>query len=160
MPRDFKKMTLDEALVGLEAMLAEAEKDLPKPVTMGVSDEAGYIICFYRMDGGSDIDLDMVMKKCFTSAIMGNTTELFLKGLKVRDYPFYEFNHPYATAVPGGVPIVSPDTERAELKGGIISPMRGQIGACAVSGRSFSEDEAIAKIGVEAIQRAIWGKSK
>jgi uncharacterized protein GlcG (DUF336 family) len=160
MPRNCIKLTLDEALIGLDAMLAEGEKDPGRPVTMAVSDEAGYLICFYRMDGDNDFDLDVVMKKCFTSAVLGNSTEIFLKGLKDRDYPFYEFNHSRATAVPGGIPILPPDTVSAQMKSGGIRHMSRQIGACAVSGRRFDEDAAIARIGVEAIQKSVWGGGK
>lgn len=158
MTRDFKKLTLDEALIGLNAMLAEAEKDPTRPVTMGVSDECGTMLCFYRMDGTGEFSLDMVMKKCFTSAWLGDSTAANLRIFKERDYPFYEFNHSYATAIPGGVPIVPPGGERDVMKGGDVRHMRGQVGACAVAGRRGHEDEAIALIGAEAIQKAVWGK--
>ena len=164
MPREFKKLTLDEAFAGLDAMLKEAEKDASRPVTMGVSDECGTILCFYRMDGSGDFDREMVMKKCFAASWLGDSGSTMLQGLKARDYPFYEFNHPYGTVVPGGLPIVPTGTERKDMMdkggdvGGDVRHMRGQIGACGVSGRGFDEDEAIANVGVKAIQEVFWGK--
>lgn len=166
MPREFKKLTLDEALVGLDAMLAEAEKDPSRPVAVGVADEGGAVLCFYRMDGASDFDREMAMKKAFTAGWLGESGTAMLKGLVDRDYPFYEFNHSYGTVVPGGMPIVPPGSERKDMTvktgdvGGDVRHKRGQIGACGVSGRGFAEDDALAEIGVKAIQKVFWGKGK
>ncbi len=160
MTRDFKKLTLDDAFVGLNAMLEEAEKDPSRPVSMGVCDEAGHMLCFYRMDGSGDFARELTMRKCSTSAQLGDSTSAIMKGLETPGrFPFYEFNHPYSTVVPGGVPIVPPGNERNSLgsDGSDIKHKRGQVGACAVTGRTGKEDETIAQIGVKAIQKLVWG---
>jgi len=158
MPRDVQKLTLKEALVGLNAMRAEAEKEPDRPMSMGVSDENGTMICFYRMDGGADFTREMVFRKCYTAAQLGETTGALKRAWRKYDVLFYNFNHPKATAMPGGVPIVPPDKEREDI-GEDVRHARGQLGATAAGGRkAIEEDEKVAKVGLKAIQEYIWGK--
>ena len=158
--REIKTITLDEALVGLNAMRKEVEKSPGRPMALAVSDAVGHTICFYRMDGASDFLREMVFKKCFTAAQLGDNTRASRDAMRNEGMTIGgDFNHPYATAVPGGVVIVPPGTERDEI-GGFgeegVRFERGQIGACAAGGRWAMEDEEIAKVGAKAIQKIIW----
>lgn len=162
--RDIKNITLDEALVGLNAMLAEVKKNPERPMALGVSNAAGFIICLYVMDGASDFVREMVQRKCFSAAQLADSTKATREAIKSEGMTMGgDFQHPYGTTVPGGVPIVPPGTERDEI-GGFgehgVSMMRGQVGACAAGGRWADEDEKIAYVGVKAIQEHIWGRSK
>lgn len=158
--RDLKTITLDEALVGLNAMRAEVEKEPTRPMALAVSDCVGNIICLYRMDGASDFVREMVMRKCFTAAQTGDSTHASRDAINKEGMSLGgEFNHPYATTVPGGEPILPPTNVREEIGGfGVegVSHMRGQVGACAAGGRWSLEDERIARIGAAAIQNLLW----
>ena len=157
MPRDFKKLTLKEAIVGLKAMRAEAEKEPGRPMSMGVCDEAGHMICFCRSDGASDFTREMSFRKCYTAAQLGDSTAALKRYWRKTDIVYYNYNHPLATSMPGGVPIVPPGTEREEIDK--VTRMRGQIGAIAAGGRqAIEEDERVAKVGLKAIQEVVWGK--
>ncbi len=159
MTRPFNKLTLKEAIVGLKAMLEESKKTPDRPMAMGVSDESGHMICFCRMDGGSDFVREMTFRKCFTAAQMGEKTWAFHKVLKDHNILFYNFNHPLATCIPGGVPIVPPGTDRDDIVDDDVRHDRGQIGACAAGGgRAVDDDQRVAMIGAKAIQKLVWGE--
>lgn len=160
MTREVKKLTLKEAIVGLKAMRAEAEKDPARPMAMGVCDESGHMLCLMRMTGGTEFHREMVFRKCYAAAQFGDTTGALKRACRKHDILFYNFNHPLATIMPGGVPIVPPGTEREEI-GEDFRHYRGQIGACGTGGRkAIEEDEVIAKIGLKAIQDVVWGRGK
>jgi uncharacterized protein GlcG (DUF336 family) len=159
MTREFKKLTLKEAIIGLKAMRAEAEKEPGRPMSMGVCDEAGHMVCFCRSDGASDFTREMVFRKTYTAAQWGDSTAALKLYWRKHDILFYNYNHPLACCMPGGVPIVPPGTEREVIDK--VQRMRGQIGATAVSGRkAIEEDERIAKAGLKAIQEVVWGTGK
>ncbi|GAH51475.1 unnamed protein product [marine sediment metagenome] len=112
------------------------------------------------MDGASDFLREMVFRKCWTAAQLGDNTKASRDAMRSEGMTIGgDFQHPYATTVPGGVVIVPPGTEREEI-GGFgkqgVSMERGQIGACAAGGRWSMEDEGIAKVGAKAIQKLIW----
>jgi uncharacterized protein GlcG (DUF336 family) len=158
--RDIKTLTLEEALVGLNAMLAEVKKDPSRPMALAVSNAVGHTICLYVMDGASDFVREMVQRKSFTAAQLGDTTRASRDAMRSEGMTIGgDFQHPDATTVPGGVPIVPPGTEREQI-GGLgeqgVRHSRGQVGACAAGGRWADEDEEIAKVGVRAIQKYIW----
>ena len=157
-------LTLEEALVGLSAMLEEVRKSPGRPMCLAVSDDRGDVICFYRMDGASDFLREMVFRKCYTAAQLGDNTRASRDAMRSEGMTMGgEFQHPNATTVPGGVVIVPPGAERDEI-GGFgeegVRMERGQIGACAAGGRWADEDEEIAMVGAKAIQKLIWGKGK
>jgi len=160
-----KKLSLEEALVGLNAMLEEAKKDPQRPMAMVVVDESGAPICFYRMDGtNSDFTRRMAFRKANSAAQSGNNTRAFKNGIVPEGLTPGHFNDPDLCAVPGGVIIVPPDREQNEWKQGPLGPevsvARGHVGATGTSGRNAHEDEAIAQIGARAIQKLIWPDGK
>jgi uncharacterized protein GlcG (DUF336 family) len=159
--REIKTITFDEALVAINAMLEEVMKNPTRPMAMCVSDAMGLPLVVYRMDGANDFVRKMSMKKCWTACQLGDNTKATKGSIEGEGMTLTDFNHPYATTVPGGVVIVEPGTERdaipkdKDLKGG-VQMHRGQIGACASGGRSAFEDEDIAMVGVRAIQKMVW----
>ena len=161
MTRAITSITFEEALVAINAMLEEVKKDPNRPMALAVSDATGLPLVVYRMDGASDFVREMVMKKCWTACQLGDNTKATKGSIENEHMTLADFNHPYATTVPGGVVIVKPGTEREaipkdkEMKGG-VQMARGQIGACASGGRSSFEDEDIAMVGVRAIQKLVW----
>ena len=163
--REIKTIGLDEALVGINAMREEAEKSPGRPMALAVSNAIGHIICIHVMDGASDFLREMVMKKCYTAAQLGDTTRATRDAIKSSGMSMGgDFCHSYATAVPGGIPIVPPGTERDAIpkdkdKKGGVQMARGQIGACGAGGRASFEDEEIAYVGARAIQKLVWGES-
>jgi len=163
MTKEITSITFEEALVGINAMLEEVKKDPSRPMAMAIADATGHALVVYRMDGASDFVREMVMKKCFTACQLGDNTRATKGSIENEHLTLADFNHPYATTVPGGVVIVPPGTERDAIpkkgmKGG-VQLARGQIGGCASGGRSSYEDEEISMIGVRAIQKLVWGKS-
>ena len=160
-----KKLSLEEALVGLNAMLEEAKKDPKRPIALAVVDESGAPICFYRMDGAnSDLIRRMAFRKAIFAAQSGSNTRAFKNGIVPEELTPGHFNDPYLCAVPGGVIIVPPDKEQDEWKQGPLGPevsiARGHVGATGTSGRNAHEDEVIARIGAKAIQKLIWPDGK
>jgi uncharacterized protein GlcG (DUF336 family) len=161
MTREIRTITFEEALVGINAMLEAVKKDPKRPMAMAVSDATGQVLVVYRMDGAHDFVREMVMKKCYTAAQTGDNTKATKGSIENEHLTLADFNHPYATTVPGGVVIVPPGQERdaipkdKAMKGG-VQHARGQIGACAAGGRSSFEDEEISMVGARAIQKLVW----
>ena len=166
---DRKVLTLKEALVGLNAMLDEANKQPDRPMCLGVSDDRGDVICFYRMDGAGDWVREMVWRKLYTAAQFGEPTKNIRDAMRKENMTIGgDFQHTLAATVPGGHPIIPPGTERNEIGGYFVgeadhlekgvSMKRGQIGACAAGGRWADEDAMISEVGAKAIQSLIWGK--
>ena len=169
--RDEKVLTLKEALVGLNALMEEAEKQPGRPMCMGVADQHGIMICYYRMDGAGDWLREMIWRKAYTAAQFGETTKALREAMRSEGMTIGgDFQHTQSTTVPGGVPIIPSGTEREEIGGYFkgetehlekgVTMERGQIGACAAGGRWADEDEMIAKVGAMAIQKLIWGGGK
>ena len=159
-----KVLTLKEALVGLNAMLEEAEKQPGRPMSFGVADDRGDIICYYRMDGMGDGGREMVFRKCYTAAQLGDDTKVTRDNIHSEGMTMGgDMRHSQTTSAPGGVVIVPPGTERGKIgdpgEDGVCMA-RGQVGACGACGRISTEDEEIARVGAKAIQKLIWGKGK
>ena len=161
MTRKIESITFEEALVAVNAMLAEVKKQPNRPMALAVSDATGIPLVVYKMDGANDFVRLMVMKKVWTACQLGDNTKATKGSIENEHMTLADFNHPYATTVPGGVVIVKPGTERdaipkdKDMKGG-VQMSRGQLGACAAGGRSSFEDEDIAMVGVKAIQKIVW----
>jgi uncharacterized protein GlcG (DUF336 family) len=161
MTKAITSITFEEAQVAINAMLAAVKKNPSRPMALAVSDAMGQPLVVCRMDGANDFVRLMVMKKCWTACQLGDNTKATKGSIENEHMTLTDFNHPYATTVPGGVVIVKPGTERdvipkdKNMKGG-VQMARGQIGACAAGGRSSFEDEEIAMVGVRAIQKLVW----
>jgi uncharacterized protein GlcG (DUF336 family) len=143
----FEKQVLGlrEAQAAVNAIFEEASKNPERPVAVAVVDSEREIVCMMRMDEATSIYNYMALKKARTAALHRRDTRSLGEWLHSLNFGTSDFN-PESTLVPGGVYIVKPDGGRAGL---------GGIG---VSGRPDPEsDEALAIIGLKALQKAIWG---
>lgn len=138
---------LKEAQAALAAIIEEASKDPGRPVAAAVVDDHCEIVGMMRMDGAIPLYHYMALKKARTAAmippfITGKSTRGWQEFLNTRNYYVTDFV-PDHTRVPGGAAIVKPGE-------GII------FGGSGASGRRSDEDEALAFIGLKALQKAAW----
>ena len=143
-----KFLGLTEADVAVQAIIKEASKDPSRPITVVIMDSRGDMITLVRMDSGKALYNDWATKKANHSATMGTDTRQFFKNRMNKelsgDWGAHEPPGEGRTYVPGGVAIIEP---------GAPTIVYGGIG---VSGRKADEDEALAYIGLKALQEYLW----
>ena len=122
--RDVKKLTLDEAMVGLNAMLKEAMKQPDRAMSMAVVDDTGDLMCFYRMDGAPKFLGQMAYKKAYTAAQHGSNTRDFRDGVLSEGMDISYFNLPVFTHIPGGQVILPPKITKSDDEGRKIAPLQ------------------------------------
>lgn len=133
-----RSLGLDESRPIVDAVLEAARTTKPgRPMSVGVVDNAGVLICFARMDGASPITARMAVNKAYTSIQWQRDTREVQNMMKEgRDIAW--FGDPDRQApIPGGILIRSSD--------GTIA------GAVGTSGRTADEDEELALIGAGAV---------
>lgn len=133
-----RSLGLDEARPIVESVLEAARTAKPgRPMSVGVVDNAGVLICFARMDGASPLTARMAVNKAYTAIQWQRDTREVQNMMKEgRDISW--FGDPDRQApVPGGVLI--------RLSDGTIA------GAVGTSGRTADEDEELALIGAGAV---------
>ncbi len=143
---------LKEAQLAIQAIFEAASKNPEQPISVAIVDAHGELICAIRMDGAIPMYNYMALKKAKTSALLGMDTRTWGEFLQKRGYTTHDF-FPDATGVPGGVAIIRPDEITMNKRPGEVEA----FGGIGVSGRSGKEDEEFAKIGLTALQKAIWG---
>jgi len=141
--RDKKVLGLAEAQVAIQAMIEEATKDPGKPMAIAIADDRGDIVSFVRMDGALVLHGKMAIKKAYTSAMMRRNTRAGIEQRQKQVWGMLEPVRDEFTLIPGGVVIAEP--------GGTV--VYGGIGA---SGRAADEDEALALVGLKALQDFLW----
>jgi uncharacterized protein GlcG (DUF336 family) len=144
---------LKEAQTAVEAILEEASKDPGQPISVAVVDHQGEIVCAARMDGSIPMYNYMALKKARSSVTTGKNTRDWFDFLGKRSYTAHDFV-PDATRIPGGIAIVKPGGESVDNGRPGENVVLGGIG---VSGRSGNEDEALSILGLEVLQKAVWG---
>jgi cob(I)alamin adenosyltransferase len=112
-------------------------------MAIAVADDRGDIISFVRMDGARPRFGEMAIKKAYTSAYNGRDTRKALEMRQKWDWGAYEPVGNDFTVIPGGLAIVKPG--EAVVYGGI-----------GTSGRAADEDEALALVGLKALQDFLW----
>lgn len=147
----FEKQVLGlrEAEAALQAIIKEASKDLERPVAAAIMDDHCETICMMRMDGAIPMFNYMALKKARTAVITRRDTRAWREWLDTRNFQANDLV-PDTTPVPGGVFVVKP---------GEVSPTKVGFGGIGVSGRTSDEDEALAIVGLKALQKSIWGDS-
>jgi glc operon protein GlcG len=135
----------DEAVLGLEdartamqAMLDEAMKEPARPVAIAIVDGHGRMVAFTRMDRCRLLPQQLAYKKAYTAAIMRSDTGAVAERFKSAGRSVSDFGDPNMVAVQGGVAIQRPSDEVF-------------LGGIGVSGLRADEDEALARIGVQAM---------
>ena len=142
-----KILGLAEAQVAVQAIIEEALKDPNRPISVAVADERGDVIILTRMDEARPFFNERALQKAYTSATARTDTRKFLQ-MRLNeeisgDWGTLEPAGTGRTFIPGGVAIIEPN--------GIIA-----YGAIGVSGRTADEDEALAFVGLKALQNFLW----
>lgn len=137
-----KVLGLEEVQKAVQAMLQEIPKGDARPISIAVMDDRGGLITLVRTDGAREFTNQMAIRKAYTSAHWRRSTREVGELMQRRNWSLREFG-PEWMLVPGGVPIIDPSD----------GTVYGSIG---ISGRiPAEEDEAIAMVGVKAIQAAL-----
>jgi uncharacterized protein GlcG (DUF336 family) len=139
------RLSLEDALVILEAAKAEAERIGVKQ-TVCVADDGGHIIALHRMTGARLTGVDIATAKAFTAAGHQRATHLFNEPPKGPALPGNEafgisHMHPGKFAIfVGGFPIVHD----------------GQVvGAVGVSGGNGEQDKAVGAAALKAFEEQV-----
>jgi len=135
---DRKVLGLAEGERAVQAIIEEASKEPSRPMSIAVVDAWGNLISFARMDGANPLTARMAMNKAYTSACFGRDTRVLMGWLEEADKDIAWYDDHRLTAVYGGVCI--------RLGDGTL------VGAIGTSGRKQEEDEALALVGLKAIQ--------
>jgi uncharacterized protein GlcG (DUF336 family) len=130
-------LTLDVAKSIVSAASTEANRR-NATVVIVVVDDGGHLIVLERLDDTQVASVDVGIGKARTAAIFRRPSKVFED--QVRDGRVAALALPGATPLQGGLPIVH--------QGRVI-------GAIGVSGNTPQEDEAIARVGMEAAAKAI-----
>lgn len=137
--RQITNLGQTDAQAAIAAVIAEATKR-NKSVVVAVGDAQGELIALLRMDDVPLSSIVIATNKVWTAARerkpsgeVGRKSRDPLSGFDLRNY-----GDPRYLGWSGGLPV---------FKDGVV------VGAVAVSGLSGSEDEELAKIGIDAIQK-------
>ena len=148
-----KILGLKEAQQAVEVIIEAASRQPERPVSVAVVDHQGEIVCFAKMDGATAMFNYMALKKARSSVTTGMNTRTWNQFLAKRNYTPADFV-PDATRIPGGIAIVEP---KGKSDGETAPGEKVVYGGIGVSGLSGNEDEAFSIMGLEAIQKAVWG---
>lgn len=141
MLRNQPTLSLDLALLGMPAVLAEARR-LGVRVSVSIVDAGGQLINLAHMDGAPALSRDIAIDKAYTAACFGLATSRWEAEL---------------AEAPASVRAGLAHRPRMVLFGGGV-PLRvdgATVGAIGVSGASALQDEQCAEAGVEAILAAL-----
>jgi uncharacterized protein GlcG (DUF336 family) len=138
-----KRMTIVKHSIDAEtaekAVAAAAEKaaELKLRMCVAVSDEAGDLKAFRRMDGAPKLSIDIAQNKAFTAASFGMPTHAWFDFIKDDPPLLHGITHtPRLTVFGGGFPI--------KLKGEMV-------GAIGLSGGHYTQDMECARAALKAI---------
>jgi glc operon protein GlcG len=130
------RLGLAEAERARDAILA-AVTPSDNPIALAIADEHGVPILLLRQDGAPARMLSRARAKAYTAARVGLDTVQFRdKHVKARQRTLDDWGDPMLTTLQGGL---------------AIKVHQGVIGAIAMSGNTTMRDEALARIGLEAM---------
>jgi uncharacterized protein GlcG (DUF336 family) len=131
-----ERLGLEEAERARDAIIA-AFSNTDQPGALAITDEHGVVILQMRQDGAAARMLRRATAKAYTAANLGTDTVAFRDDvIKAQDRTLNDWGDPMITSLQGGLAVVS----NGRVVGGI-----------AMSGNSTLRDEALARIGLEAI---------
>ena len=129
-------LSLSDVRKIVDGICCEAEKG-GKGVAIAVSDTQGELLAFLRTDGCPLPSIMNAINKAFTAARERKPSAAIGEASRTNDFPMTNFGDLRYTAWGGGVPVLH----------------EGQVvGAIGVSGLSEEEDEALARLGADAIE--------
>ena len=130
------RLGLAEAERARDAILA-ALTTADSPIALAIADEHGVPILLLRQDGAPARMLSRARSKAYTAANLGLDTVVFRdQHVKAKQRILDDWGDPMLTTLQGGLAI--------NVNGGVL-------GGIAMSGNSTIRDEALAKIGLEAM---------
>jgi glc operon protein GlcG len=135
---DQPMLSLDQARRAMDAMLELAAKSPDQPLAIAVEDDQGGLISYAKMDRCRVIPQRMAIRKAYTCAVTGQDSKAYAERLASQGRSGAEMGDPQLAAVQGGVVVLHPST-------GAI------LGGIGVSGLSAEDDEALARVGLEAL---------
>jgi glc operon protein GlcG len=131
-----QRLSLAEAELARDAILS-ALTSADSPIALAIADEHGVPILLLRQDGAPARMLSRARAKAYTAANVGMDTVVFRdQHVKARHRTLDDWGDPMLTTLQGGLAI----TQHGKVVGGI-----------AMSGNSTVRDEALARVGLDAI---------
>lgn len=130
-----KRLSIDDARVLIEGA-EEKSREIGVPMCSAVTDEAGNLIAFTRMDGAKISSISIAMDKAFTGAAAKKGTHEYNQ-LAVPGKPTFGIhvtNQGRFSIIGGGLPIIIND----EVVGGI-----------GISGGTAEEDQIVAQGAID-----------
>ncbi len=129
---------LSEGRRAVDAILdAHAATGDTRPIAVAVVDNAGELVSFARSGPGNPLSGRVAMAKAYSAARTRSETAVLGVRLAEMGVGIGDLADPGLTTLQGGVPILSADD--------------ACVGAVGVSGLAASEDEELARRGVEAM---------
>ena len=130
---------IDQCQGAITAMLAEFKKDPTNlPVAMAIVDDKGDLISFARTDGARPELVRNCVKKAYTAAYTGLSTEEYAKLLDSLSWRVADLANDMLLIIPGGAVVRNPGGDAI-------------LGGIAVSGLPGTGDEDLSQIGVKAL---------
>lgn len=139
-------LTLEGARIALSAAESRA-KEIKVPMNIAIVDNACHLIAFQRMEGAKVTSINISIDKAYTAAGHRAPTSVY-KEMVWPGGPAFGINNSNGgrfMTIAGGVPI---------LKDGVV------VGAIGCSTGTPSQDEDVAKRGVEAVVKSFDIKAK
>ncbi len=132
-----KKFNLTTADQMAEAALKKA-KEFGKPISVGIVDSGGYLVCFKRSDKGKIGNISIAVDKAWTAVAFQGDTEIYQQKTQPSEpaFPLHFTN----------------ECRPVFIRGGLLIKINGEImGGIGVSGGSGEEDVACSKAGLSAL---------
>lgn len=132
-------MSIELAQTLVSKALEKAIGEFKRPICVSVCDKYGFLLAFARMDGAPVRSIEISQGKAYTAARMGVNTDAFLERLHRDNVPASYFCDARLTGMPGG---------------SILKDAAGNlVGAAGTSGLAPHEDQAIANMMAEMVQK-------
>lgn len=139
-------LTLEGARIALSAAEARA-KEIKVPMNIAIMDNACHLLAFARMEGAKFTSINIAIDKAYTAAGHRAPTSVYKEAVWPGG-PAFGINNSNGgrfMTIAGGIPIV---------QDGVV------IGSIGCSTGTPSQDEDVAKKGVEAVQKTFGIKAK
>jgi uncharacterized protein GlcG (DUF336 family) len=139
-------LTLDGARIALSAA-EQRSREIGIPMNIAVVDNACHLLAFARMEGAKFTSINIAIDKAYTAAGHRAPTSVYKEAVWPGG-PAYGINHSNSgrfMTIAGGIPIV---------RDGVV------VGAIGCSTGLPSQDEDVAKRGVEAVEGSFGIKAK
>jgi uncharacterized protein GlcG (DUF336 family) len=131
-------LSLDQTRRAMDAMLDKAIQEPNRPVAIAIVDDAGNLLSYGRMDHCRPNPQTFAVRKAYTSAMSGQDSVAYAERLKSQGRSVSDMGNPNLVAAQGAVVVLHPQSSAV-------------LGAIGVSGLTAQEDEALARVGLQAL---------